>query len=184
MVSKKSPSDPVYVPNARPKSNPNLSCGAKRARQIRFIHLREAKTIFMMANGLLPLTLTLTLPLHNRTLALIGGSDYVYDAKWSPVHPAVFASVDGTGSLDLWHLNEDFEMPRHKVQVSDHAMNRLRWSKDGRHIVTGSTQGHLYLYDVAQEVGVPGDGEWTKFDERLAELRAMGGRRAAEAKGT
>merc|ERR1719454_1236031 len=63
-----------------------------------------------------------------------GGSDYIYDAKWSPQHPAVFASVDGTGSLDIWHLNEDAEMPRHKIQVSDHAMNRLRWAKDGRHI--------------------------------------------------
>jgi len=81
-----------------------------------------------------------------------GGSDYIYDAKWSPVHPAVFASVDGTGSLDIWQLNEDSEMPRHKIQVSEHAMNRLRWSKDGRHIVTGGTHGQVYLYDVAQEV--------------------------------
>jgi len=100
-----------------------------------------------------------------------GGSDYIYDAKWSPVHPAVFASVDGTGCLDLWHLNEDSEMPRHKIQVSEYAMNRLKWSKDGRHIVTGNTQGQVYLYDVAQEVAVPSDGEWQRFDETLAELR-------------
>ena len=50
-------------------------------------------------------------------------------------------------------------------------MNRLCWSKDGRHIVTGNTQGEIYLYDVAQEVAVPGDGEWQRFDETLAELR-------------
>lgn len=105
-----------------------------------------------------------------------GGSDYIYDAKWSPVHPAVFASVDGTGSLDLWHLNEDSEMPRYKIQVSEHAMNRLRWSKDGRRIVTGTTHGHVYLYDVAQEVAVPSDGEWQRFDETLAELRDSGER--------
>lgn len=110
-----------------------------------------------------------------------GGSDYIYDVKWSPIHPAVFASVDGTGSLDLWHLNEDAEMPRHKVQVSDHAMNCLRWSRDGRHIVTGNTHGQLYLYDVAQEVAVPGDNEWSKFDETLGELRVTGERARAAA---
>ena len=110
-----------------------------------------------------------------------GGSDYIYDAKWSPVHPAVFASVDGTGSLDIWQLNEDSEMPRHKIQVSQHAMNRLRWSRDGRHIVTGGTHGTVYLYDVAQEVAVPNDGEWQRFDETLAELRDSGSRVKAQA---
>ena len=27
--------------------------------------------------------------------------------KWSPIHPALFASVDGMGRLDLWNLNQD-----------------------------------------------------------------------------
>ena len=31
--------------------------------------------------------------------------DYVYDVAWSPIHPALFAAVDGTGRLDLWNLN-------------------------------------------------------------------------------
>ena len=37
-------------------------------------------------------------------------ADYVYDVKWSPKHPAVFASVDGSGRLQLWNLNNDFEV--------------------------------------------------------------------------
>lgn len=32
--------------------------------------------------------------------------DYVYDVAWSPAHPALFATVDGTGRLDLWDLNQ------------------------------------------------------------------------------
>ena len=28
---------------------------------------------------------------------------------WSPIHPALFAMVDGTGQLDLWNLNIDTE---------------------------------------------------------------------------
>ena len=36
--------------------------------------------------------------------------DYVYDVEWSPIHPALFATVDGTGRLDLWNLNNDTEV--------------------------------------------------------------------------
>lgn len=36
--------------------------------------------------------------------------DYVYDVNWSPVHPAVFAAVDGTGRLDIWDINQDVEV--------------------------------------------------------------------------
>ena len=37
-------------------------------------------------------------------------SDYVYDVRWSPIHPALFASVDGEGRLDLWNLNSETEV--------------------------------------------------------------------------
>lgn len=38
-------------------------------------------------------------------------SDSVYDARWSPVHPALFASVDGTGRVDLWNVDDDITAP-------------------------------------------------------------------------
>ena len=34
----------------------------------------------------------------------------MYDVQWSPIHPALFAAVDGTGRLDLWNLNNDTEV--------------------------------------------------------------------------
>ena len=37
-------------------------------------------------------------------------SDYVYDVEWSPIHPALFAAVDGMGKVDLWNLNNDTEV--------------------------------------------------------------------------
>lgn len=40
-------------------------------------------------------------------------SDYVYDVQWSPIHPALFASVDGDGRLDLWNLNNETEVTLH-----------------------------------------------------------------------
>lgn len=36
--------------------------------------------------------------------------DYVYDVSWSPIHPTLFAAVDGMGRLDLWNLNNDTEV--------------------------------------------------------------------------
>lgn len=41
--------------------------------------------------------------------------DYVYDAMWSPTHPALFACVDLAGRLDLWNLNNDTEVHTHTL---------------------------------------------------------------------
>lgn len=41
--------------------------------------------------------------------------DYVYDAMWSPTHPALFACVDLAGRLDLWNLNNDTEVQTHSL---------------------------------------------------------------------
>ena len=37
--------------------------------------------------------------------------EYVYDVQWSPVHPSVWASVDGDGFVDIWDINRDTESP-------------------------------------------------------------------------
>ena len=48
---------------------------------------------------------------HNKPLySFEDNADYVYDVMWSPVHPALFACVDGLGRLDLWNLNNDTEV--------------------------------------------------------------------------
>ncbi|CAI9724741.1 cytoplasmic dynein 1 intermediate chain 2 isoform X31 [Octopus vulgaris] len=80
-------------------------------------------------------------------------SDYVYDVQWSPIHPAMFASVDGMGRLDLWHLNNETEVPT-ATAVSDNnvALNRCRWHQSGHHIAAGDDNGRINVYDVG-EVG-------------------------------
>jgi dynein intermediate chain len=74
-------------------------------------------------------------------------ADYIYDVRWCPSHPAMFATVDGTGSLDLWNLNEETEIPILKTSVSQKALNRIRWSADGKRILTGDSLGNLFIYD-------------------------------------
>jgi len=95
--------------------------------------------------------------------------DYVYDVKWCPTHPAIFATVDGTGSLDLWNLNEETEVPIIKTTVGSKALNRLKWSPDGKKILTGDSAGSLYVYDTG-EISVPRSDELQKFEETLSRL--------------
>jgi len=97
--------------------------------------------------------------------------DYVYDVAWSPVHPALFAAVDGTGRLDLWDLNADTEVPTASVVVDAcPALNRVSWTPSGSHVCVGDDTGKIYLYDVG-ELGQPRHDEWNKLLLTLQELK-------------
>jgi dynein intermediate chain len=37
-------------------------------------------------------------------------TDSVFDASWHTRRPNVFASVDGSGNLEIWDLNQDSEV--------------------------------------------------------------------------
>ena len=74
--------------------------------------------------------------------------DCIYDCKWSSVHPALFASCDGTGNLNVWNLNAETEVPYISQKVTSHSLNRLSWSSDGKKIACGDSEGVLYIYDV------------------------------------
>lgn len=79
------------------------------------------------------------------------GSDYMYDIRWSPIHPALFATVDGLGKLDLWNLNHDTELPTLSTYIEGNpALNRLIWSPNGQQIVVGDDYGKIYVYDVSE----------------------------------
>lgn len=71
---------------------------------IRFSRQPEAAAAPLSLHGLSALQ-------HNKPLySFEDNADYVYDVMWSPVHPALFACVDGMGRLDLWNLNSDTEV--------------------------------------------------------------------------
>ncbi|XP_065184701.1 cytoplasmic dynein 1 intermediate chain 2-like [Sycon ciliatum] len=100
-------------------------------------------------------------------------SDYVFDVQWSPVHPAVFASVDGVGHLDLWNMNTDTEVPVLSEQVDAvSALNRVRWSSTGQQVACGNADGTVYIYDVGEHFHQPRNDEWTRFKNTLQDLQA------------
>ena len=67
--------------------------------------------------------------------------EYVYDARWSPVHPSIFSSCDAEGFVDIWNINGNRETPLVRKQVTEGnvPLNSLRWSNDGRRMVVGDS---------------------------------------------
>lgn len=103
-------------------------------------------------------------------------ADYVYDVMWSPAHPALFASVDGMGRLDLWNLNNDTEVPSASVTVEGAcALNRVRWATGGREVAVGDSVGRVWIYDVGEQLAVPHPEDWNRFARTLVEIQANQG---------
>ncbi|XP_014663057.1 PREDICTED: cytoplasmic dynein 1 intermediate chain 2-like isoform X3 [Priapulus caudatus] len=98
--------------------------------------------------------------------------DYVYDVRWSPIHPALFATVDGMGRLDLWNLNTDTEVPVASINMEDGAaLNHVRWSQSGHQLAVGDDMGKVSIYDVGEQVAVPKNDEWSRLVHTLQELK-------------
>jgi len=106
-------------------------------------------------------------PLHTFSAA----SDYVFDAKWSPVHPSLLASGDAAGNIDLWDLCKDMEVPIHRVEDNaKSAISSVVWSNAGDKLGAGFSDGRIAMFDVSAGVAQPGPKAHTAFSELLAEL--------------
>jgi len=78
--------------------------------------------------------------------------DYVYDVKWHPTNPSVFACVDGVGKLDFWDLNKDLEFPVFRHDVGKDALNKMQWSQDGKRLIVGDINGKVSLLNIDKDV--------------------------------
>ncbi|KAK4047408.1 hypothetical protein OIV83_005455 [Microbotryomycetes sp. JL201] len=100
-------------------------------------------------------------------MSMEGSDDYVYDARWHPHHPAVFASVDGAGKLNFWNINVDTEVPVLSILVGvagPKGLNKVAWNKkDGKRLAVGSSDGSVYVYDVSPDLVTPGEDDWEQL---------------------
>ncbi|EMC93402.1 hypothetical protein BAUCODRAFT_239489 [Baudoinia panamericana UAMH 10762] len=97
-----------------------------------------------------------------RPLLDIQREDTVYDVRWSPTKPGVFASVDGGGSLDVWDLNVSTEVPVGSARPSGQerdlfglrSLNKVAWEKGaGRQVAVGGLDGVTSVFEVGAELG-------------------------------
>ncbi|KAL7753757.1 hypothetical protein RI367_000688 [Sorochytrium milnesiophthora] len=128
-----------------------------------------AGTLGVTAGGAVPTSSSDVAPL----CVFQEADDYVYDVQWSPTHPAVFASVDGSGNLDVWNLNRNKEVPSVRINVTGgKALNKLCFDHDGKRIVTGSSDGTTFVYELG-EMFQPREDDWTLFQKTLVAMEAQ-----------
>mmetsp|Transcript_71559 Transcript_71559/g.226099 ORF Transcript_71559/g.226099 Transcript_71559/m.226099 type:complete len:667 (-) Transcript_71559:87-2087(-) len=109
-------------------------------------------------------------------LSLDSFEDYVYDARWHPTHPAVFATVDGEGHVDLWNLNANLESSVVRCENPNQrklALNHCHWSIDGRKLATGDSEGTLSVYAVDRSVAQPRNEDFSVFQDRIRQLQPI-----------
>ncbi|KAF8763540.1 Cytoplasmic dynein 1 intermediate chain 2 like protein [Argiope bruennichi] len=100
-------------------------------------------------------------------------SDYVFDVSWSPIHPAVFACVDGLGNLDIWNINCDTELPTASTLIDGcPALNRVSWTHSGQQLAVGDSVGKIWLYDAGEQLANPKADDWPKLTETLEEFQS------------
>ena len=97
----------------------------------------------------------------------------MYDVSWSPIHPSLFASVDGEGRLDLWNLIKDSEIPTASLRLNNglSALNKLKWTKCGSKIAIGDDQGRVSIVDVNEKIAKPKVDDSKTFVHVLNDLK-------------
>jgi dynein intermediate chain len=95
-------------------------------------------------------------------------SEYICDVRWSPVNPALFAVADGSGNISLWNLLKDTEVPVVSTKVAQKALNKIRWSADGKSVIIGDATGTAFVFEVPSEVSLRGVGRRVKHRETHA----------------
>lgn len=113
--------------------------------------------------------------------------DLVYDAKWSPNKPSVFAAVTGAGELQVFDLLSDIEVPVAKISPSKNklansanilpfkGLNKLAWEeRQGKQIAVGGLDGVVSLFEVGRGLWCsPGESdtrEWTRMKGVISRL--------------
>lgn len=109
--------------------------------------------------------------------------EYVYDVQWSPVHPSVFACVDGDGYVDVWDINRDTESPlvhkkafesqtggaAYKDYDDGKALCCLSWSKDGRRISLGDSDGFVSIWLCDKDLYMPKQADFDAIENLIAQ---------------
>lgn len=113
--------------------------------------------------------------------------DVVYDAKWSPVKPSVFALVDGAGWLELWDISLETEEPVSRITPSQRqdgrtmlskSLNKVAWEpNEGKRIATGGIDGSLTVFEVSGGLGGKEglkNEEWSNVKKLVNRVEAVG----------
>lgn len=95
-------------------------------------------------------------------------SEYICDVRWSSVHPALFAVADGSGTISIWNILKDVEVPAVSEKVGEKALNKVRWSVDGKSVITGDADGKSYIFEVPADIALPQPDDLSLLEGKVA----------------
>ncbi|KAG7382903.1 Cytoplasmic dynein 1 intermediate chain 2 [Phytophthora pseudosyringae] len=95
-------------------------------------------------------------------------SEYISDVRWSPVHPALFAVADSSGGVSIWNILRDVEVPAVSEKISEKSLNKVRWSADGKSVITGDADGKSYIYEVPSDIALPQQDDLSLLEGKVA----------------
>ena len=115
----------------------------------------------------------------------VSRDDLVYDARWSPHRPGVFSLVDGAGSVEVWDLTVDTEIPVAKTELQvdrnvhgtyvARSLNKIAWEeKEGKRIGVGGAAGIVTMFEVGSDLAGESvkNEEWTKMKRLVSRIAA------------
>ncbi|KAF4028360.1 WD domain G-beta repeat [Phytophthora infestans] len=95
-------------------------------------------------------------------------SEYISDVRWSPVHPALFAVADSSGSVSIWNILRDVEVPAVSEKISSKSLNKIRWSPDGKSVLSGDAAGKSFIYEVPSDMALPQPDALSLLESKVA----------------
>lgn len=123
-----------------------------------------------------------TVPQTTSPILDLNREDVVYDARWAPHRPGVFALVDGAGFVEVWDLAVETEVPiarqtpsKGRGAVVRQSLNKVAWEEQaGRRLATGGLDGVLSVFEVGKGLSgasddVP-DEEWSSMRRLISRL--------------
>lgn len=105
--------------------------------------------------------------------------ELIYDAKWAPHKPSVFACVTGAGVVEVFDLNVEMEIPVANASPTKrpggalvNGLNKCAWEeKRGELIAVGGLDGVVSVFEAGK--GASGEArseEWTRFKKAVSRL--------------
>ena len=88
--------------------------------------------------------------------------EYVYDVKWSPTNPSLFACCDGDGNLDVWDIGKSIEAPYVRQNTSAKALNKLAWDNSGHRIAAGNSASAIHVFQLDKDYVHAKNEDWLK----------------------
>ncbi|KAE8970962.1 hypothetical protein PF011_g26215 [Phytophthora fragariae] len=73
-----------------------------------------------------------------------------------------------SGTVSIWNILKDVEVPAVSEKISNKSLNKVRWSVDGRSVITGDAEGKSFIYEVPADIALPQPDDLSLLEGKVA----------------